>query len=301
MLIEKIDVKKYLNDKRILFLTEGKNISSNNWIGVNCPFCPDGDPSSHLGINLYSGNISCWRCNTRGSFLKYIKNIERCSYEKAKKIISSYSSGELQSFKEELENRQEFEIPKTIPLTNIHSDYLESRGFDVNKLKMDYKIASFPPSSMGFKNRIYIPIYYHHNLVSYIGRTPGNFIGVTKYKNCPNEKSVLNIKDCLYNIDTITNTAIVVEGTTDVWRIGKGCVAILGKKFTSEQILKLSNINRIFILLDSDAEEASNKLANSLCSFVKDVYIYTIDKKDPAELSDEDVKNIRKDVFSKIY
>jgi len=48
---------------------------------------------------------------------------------------------------------------------------------------------------------------------------------------------------------------IIVEGITDVWRLGDGAVATFTKNFTREQILllKKKNIKEAFVFYDSDA------------------------------------------------
>lgn len=302
MNIRPIDVKRYLQDNRINFVTEGKNVSSTDWIGVSCPFCPEPDPSNHLGINLTTGNISCWRCNTRGAFIKYVIETQHCLYPVAVSILQPYTSRELKSINEENHIiRGNLIVPKIIDLTNIHREYLINRRFNPDELIAEYKIASFPPTNLRFGNRIFIPIYLHKTMVCYTGRTSGDWKEVSKYKNCPNENALVNAKNCTYNLDTVEDTAIVVEGPTDVWRIGKGCVALLGKKYTTEQVLMLSKLKRLFIIFDRDADEEAHKLAYSLTNFIRDIYVYTLGTKDPAELDEKDVKILRKEIFSKIY
>ena len=46
-MIESFDVLEFLDDRGIPYVTEGKNVSY-GWAEINCPFCPDGDPSEHL-------------------------------------------------------------------------------------------------------------------------------------------------------------------------------------------------------------------------------------------------------------
>ena len=51
------------------------------------------------------------------------------------------------------------------------------------------------------------------------------------------EKSVVNYKDILYNMDRVQGEkVVVVEGITDVWRMGDGFVASFGTTLTSAQI-----------------------------------------------------------------
>jgi hypothetical protein len=49
-------------------------------------------------------------------------------------------------------------------------------------------------------------------------------------------------------------------------------------------------------MFDSDAEKHSEKIADILSSFVPKVEIIYLDKKDPGELTEKEVKDLRKDL-----
>ena len=63
---------------------------------------------------------------------------------------------------------------------------------------------------------------------------------------------------------------ILVEGITDVWRIGDGCCALTGKVMTTEQQLLIlrKKIKSILVLLDSDAEREAWKISTQLSGIV---------------------------------
>ncbi|MEK6233263.1 MAG: hypothetical protein N2C14_00975, partial [Planctomycetales bacterium] len=64
-----------------------------------------------------------------------------------------------------------------------------------------------------------------------------------------------------------TGPVYVVEGITDVWRIGPGAVALLGNSASHEQTLLLRHHFRgcpIVVMLDADAEEAAEKVVTQL-------------------------------------
>ena len=144
--------------------------------------------------------------------------------------------------------------------------------------------------------RLIIPIVMNGIIVNFTARDVSGQ-QEPKYKNCPNDHAVIPIKETLYNIDTIRNKAIIVEGTTDVWRIGRGCCATMGVEYTSTQLSMLANKNldEIYIMYDEDAILKAEKLAIAVSAFCPKVEIIEIEG-DPGNLSGEDALKIRKEI-----
>ncbi len=94
---------------------------------------------------------------------------------------------------------------------------------------------------------------------------------------------------------------IVVEGVTDVWRLGKGkAVATFGINFTQRQlnILVKRKFKKIGILFDNgqQAQEQADELKESLNCFnnIEAVKLKLPKGKDPAKLSKKQLKNTLK-------
>ena len=127
-----------------------------------------------------------------------------------------------------------------------------------------------------------------------------------RYKAEHVEKSVIDPKGLIYNIESEIDTVILVEGVFDAMRIGHGCGAISGTEFDDRQIKEIVdyNIKQVFLLFDNDAagKQAAEKYGNALNPFVE-TYILTLPEyaSDPGELTNEDVNVLRKLVFAKIY
>jgi hypothetical protein len=117
------------------------------------------------------------------------------------------------------------------------------------------------------------------------------------------DRVVLSPKDCLYNIDTVGDTALVVEGASDVWRLGDGAVGTFGHKFTKTQVYLLRNCRRVFVLFDTEveAQEDARRLAYDLSGIVPDVHVFELDKGDPGDLSEDDVKALRSEIFGRKF
>lgn len=311
---EDLDIKSYLRDRGVPFWDKGKNISQ-DWIGIQCLWCDD--HSNHLGINLPRGTINCHRCPITGTVIRLIMKIDRCDYPTALEIIvkfnrfrSTYSrvlpEDRTQEYEHLRREDQRINVLSQFNFTDdslpIHEGYLKDRYFDPLHLKEKYKIKFCGPVGM-FKLRVIIPVLIRGKWVSFTARD------VTEkaqppYLNCPNEKSIIDIRDTIYNIDNADSPdVLIVEGVTDVWNIGDDVVATLGIKYTPMQVLTLSRYRRCFILYDAEdqAQIQAEKLSKDLSTIVSEVIRLQLPQGDPADLSDDDVKSLRKQIFGRIY
>jgi DNA primase len=148
----------------------------------------------------------------------------------------------------------------------------------------------------GFNHRIIIPVTMNNRILSWVGRDVTGKANIP-YKNSPDYMCIKDPKTCLYNMDNvIQEKAVIVEGIFDAWRIGDGAIATFGTKYTHEQLLYCKNLKRVFVLYDADAKHLVDKLAASLSSLVKEVKIISLSEGDPDNLTDDDVRSLRKEI-----
>lgn len=295
------DVLGYLSSRMIHYDTEGKNISQ-GWTGVKCPFCSD--KSNHLGINLTSFAISCFKCGESGFITKYIAAMEPEGWGAVRGVMKEFASQELLTRRPREIIRQGF-VPPTAanaPLSPTAIKYLKNeRGFAYRYLEKKYQIKCFRPTST-YKFRIYIPVFVNSNLVTFTTRSYSKQVE-PKYLHYPKQSSILFAKETLYNLDNATgDTAVVVEGPTDAWRIGDGAVATFGVIFTEKQVKIIrERFKRVFIMYDSDrqAQAQAQRLACLLASFNLSVNNVALSWGDPGGLSHTDAKHIRKEIFGR--
>jgi hypothetical protein len=136
--------------------------------------------------------------------------------------------------------------------------------------------------------------------------------GRAKYLACPNARSIVEIKDTIYNIDTVGNTMLIVEGYTDVWRVGDGTVAVMGLQFTPRQLRLLAERSPREAVILFDGEDPNRpdfkekhrltlaqakKMALSLKGLVPTVDVMEMSHNDPGDLVDEEVAELRQLVF----
>jgi DNA primase len=285
------DIRSYLQDRGIQFSNEGPNTTS-GWIEVNCPFCGD-DPSFHLGINLTSKLIHCWRCAETGNITKYIQAIEECNFYDAKEILKQYQSHKLIEEPQKYVFTGQVELPKEIDWSYKDQmlEYLRGRNFP-DSIVEKYQLA--PCGRLGdFKFKIIIPVFQYGELVAYTSRDYTGHAELAK-KHVPG----IDIKKYLYNLDSVKDRIIICEGPTDVWRLGSGAVATFGIKYTDDQILAIidKNPKKILIAFDPEplAQEQAKKLCLKLQHHFSEVYIVDLPEgKDPGDLTEQEAEELR--------
>jgi DNA primase len=287
-----MDILDFLESREIDFKLGGKNISK-GWVGISCLFC--GDHSTHMGINKSNGMFSCWNCDEKGNFIKLISEIDGVNFHEAKKIAQKYD------FKEYEEKEFTPYSGKILPkeckkhLPNLHINYLKSRNFNPYFLIKKYQLQAC--NTIGkYRLRIIAPIIINHQYVSFVAADvtrKSNF----PYRFPPNDKVKLPLRSCLYNIDSVKSQVIIVEGITDVWRIGGSVVATLGKYLTQEQLSLLlqKEVVRAVVIPDNDAIESGEKIANQLSGIIDDVEFIELPAGDPADLNVDEVKDLKRE------
>ena len=291
---EAFDVIAYFDEKGVDYATEGKNIGP-NWIGTNCFWC--NDFGNHLGINLDGKGFSCFRCGERGNAVKLVMEIEQCSSSQAFKIIKKFedlSIIQTQPIREVHANVVNLPIGVSKRFPEFHLNYLENRNFDPDLLIRKYDL--YAGGVVGdFKYRIVAPVYLDKKLITLVGRDITDRSD-KRYKALAISKSIATVKSSLYNIDSVKDSVIIVEGIFDCWRIGDGCVATFGTKFTHEQILMFRGLKRAFVLFDAEAAKEANHIATDIASVVPFVEVISLNEGDPAELNINDVRHLRREL-----
>lgn len=294
------DAEKLFMDYNIPYETKGKNIGE-GWIGVNCPFCID--QSLHGGINLEEARYNCWICGPN-SLENFVSEILEVSFYKAQEIIEEYTTQTRRKIITNLQIKKPtvLSMPEgTGPLQDRHYTYLIKRKFDPYKIEEEYQLIG--TTHIGsYKFRIIIPIFINRNFISYQGRDVTGKQEL-RYKACKKSDEVIHYKEIVYNADNTENKVVIVEGPTDVWRLGRGSVATFGTGWTAQQVLFIAKkkYERIFILYDEGkfAQERAHKLAWNLGTFCKDIQVITLDDgvEDPGSMKQKDADYLMKDIM----
>lgn len=291
--IDNIDIREVLDDLNIHYTEEGKNVSG-GWIGTSCPFCDD--DSNHLGINIRSKTVSCFKCGTSGTVIKYLAE-ELRSFNKAITILGDAVPRELRLFEQQQkENAVHVGLPEEAnrKITPYHAGYLEKRGHDWKALSDRYNLHYCGPIGK-WSNRIIVPVVKNFRLITFTSVDISDDTPM-RYKHLADEESIISIKHHLFGLEhTNKHSVIVVEGLFDQFRIGEGCVSTFGTKVTAEQKKLLSKFSIIKICFDGDdaGRSGATSLANDLSAYC-DVRIFDLPEgTDPDDLSESDIKIIK--------
>jgi len=291
---------KFCIDYNIPYRTEGKNCAP-GWTQVRCPFCIGGDQGFHGGINTGTdeGYTNCWKCGYH-SLVDTIRELVYTNYSETVEIIRVYSNKNQEKIKRPKTKVETLKFPVgTTDLQESHKKYLRKRNFNPDKLERIFGLKG--TGHLGdYKFRIIAPIYLENNLISYQGR---DITGkaLLRYKACSKENEVIYHKHSLYGIDLITNgCALIVEGVTDVWRLGTGAICPFGIEYTKEQVLLIARkCKTVFILFDNEegAQEKAQKLAWELSCLGVSAFVVTGISTDPGALSEKEAESIIKELL----
>ena len=292
-----IDIQQCLSDSNIKYRTKGKNVTS-GWVEIHCPFDDCNDESFHMGISK-TGVYHCWICGRKGLFSHLLSVIDHSSEKSARAKLRRYDD-DIYKEDDPIKNSKVLWLPDEIQKVwpKGHLDYLEGRGYDPDKLIKKYSLM--PVANFGvYRYRIIIPIFVNRRMVSWQAADVLRTKDRIKYLACPPEKSIMSLNHTLYNIDTVEDTVVWVEGVTGVWRIGDGCVAAFTKNFTKEQVLLLTqkNIKKAFVMLDPDARKKSKELASILSGVISHVEEILLHEGDPGDMTRDEVMHLRRDIF----
>lgn len=296
-----INYLELFNDYNVDYALEGKNVGS-EFIGVHCPFC--GDTSYHGGVPRDGSHaFSCWRCGSHNIYdaLNYILGVPN-SFN----ILASYTDDTPQLH---TENKKKHTTVNTVHVPGetikwYHRKYLEQRRYDPDELIQKYHITGTAPGST-YGKRIYFPIIYKNEIVSYQGRSIDKN-PYLKYLTAEPEKEKVFHKHILFNYDNATSDFIVLtEGLFDALRLGDGACATFGTNFMREQLLLLRPYNRIFLLYDNEffAQQKAVKAIQNITNICTgSVYQISTDTTgDPDDLSNDDAKYLMNELRRTYY
>jgi len=299
------DLKQYFDSRGVYYREEGKNVSR-NWLGIDCIYC--GGEGQHLGVHKEHKTFSCFQCGRTTNLWGFIRDFENCSNSDVAQIIKEFSNYSQEMEIIERKKSDDVIFPSNIEwsISGIAKKFLENRGFDPVKIQNEYGVGMTRKLSvleererkLSYDNRLIIPFLYDRKLVSYTGR---DYFDTKdpKYLNPFLEAVRVPTASAVYNTHSVKKKCIIVEGVTDVWRMGEGCISLQGITFTKYQLWVLSklDLDRVVILFDKGASENARKLANRLSLFIPDVQYTVLKEGDPAELEDSEARHIKYDLI----
>jgi len=280
---------------------------------VNCPFCKD--TRQRLWINhLYGASYergrrtrthlaTCYNEDCLATPGRY-EQLEDLIFGRGRPVITKIAikAPSTQVVHKAVEPPGEICSVAGLPEFHPAARYVRSRNFDPAVLDAEFQIGVCTyveePRYKIMLNRLYIPITFHGDLVSWQGRAVGEATKL-KYFNCPGTSK----SRVLYNYDRASEQpyVVVVEGVPSVWRIGDPAVCIFGKTMSLWQQITLSTTwagKPIVLLLDQDARVEMEQAASLLKARSADVrMVYLPDDRDPADYTRAEIQGLISNVL----
>ncbi len=301
-----MDISRLYRDYGVPMAPDGHKHNRTDWINVECPFCTTSmsNPGYHLGWNIEDEYFYCWRCGWKPP-LKAISTLLHIPYSEAKKLLVSYGVNRTIRRVRGV-SKKEFLLPSglhKITPTSLHYAYLESRGFDPDKVIRQWKLKGTgligDLKESDYRFRIVIPFFWNGQMVSFDSRDITGKQEV-KYKACPKEREIIEHKKILYgNQEKWDSIGICVEGPTDVWRLGPKAFATSGIEYTTAQLrIIATSFKQVCVIFDeeSQAQKKAKKLVADLQ--FRGVLAWSVNLgQDPGSLSQREADSLVREIM----
>lgn len=294
-----IDFSLLCRDLHIPFAEEGHHHCHQGWIQTHCPFCGDGSYGWHLGYSIEHGNMNCWRCG-KISPEKWLRAIlPPGSRSQIPAILKKYAGPKILRIKKKVWKARERDIDPPSgsgEMTQRHINYLVSRAFPPNRLRNEWGLLGTQHLSLEWNWRIIAPIKNSSGrIIAYTGRALSDEKKPRWLLSDAKEMGD-NPKSLIYGIEKADPEVgvLIVEGPSDVWRMGPGSVGMIGIDWTIEQANILRAFKRRFIMFDPEkiAQGRAERLAHWLSLFPGDTEIISGLPSDPGSLCQSEADNI---------
>ena len=312
-----MDIVKLYEDFNIPYKTEGHKHCREGWVNVPCPFCTGEHEGYHLGFPLHGKTFVCWRCG-KHSLLEGLTTLLNISFKDARLVANKY--GGLSVIKDKPKPQIQtlkFKYPSnTGKMEKAHRRYLKERGFDPKHLEEVWGILGTGPLSflkdgdklIDYKHRILIPIYWDGQIVTFQTRLIKEIQHNTvKYLACPKAREKIHHKHIVYAHPEYWEKmkgglGIIVEGVTDVWKLGEIAICTFGIKYKKEQVRILGrHLKYAAVVFDDEPQaiEQAEKLVAELQMFGVTAWRVPI-KGDPGSMTMEQAAKFVKRIKSSI-
>lgn len=281
--------------------------TNRGWVNTKCIYC--GGSSYKLGFNPTEDYCTCFACGLH-NLKETLSKLLAIPKKNINDVIEQYKTRTiiLNKLNDKKTTAVKNLVLPTDTFTPIERKYLKSRNFNPSYLHKKYNVVG--GGIVGdWKYRIIIPVIINGKIVSWTGRSileksKLDELKIPRYKNLEIKKSVINPKECLFNLDNSKNkTVVLTEGPFDVMRLGDDFICSFGTSLTQSQIKEIRlRYDKVFIMFDNEieAQQKARNYGQMLSSVGVDVEIVDaysdFNKNDGGELNDEEVKLIRKEL-----
>jgi DNA primase len=289
--------EEILAENNIETAPEGHHHSRQGWIQFDCPFCGKDSHKFHMGYSLAGGYSTCWQCGYH-SVENVLIELTGLSFPQVKELTKDIQT----VYVEPTRIKGKLVVPKGIkPLKDLpqHRRYLKERGYRWRELEKLWGIGGIPNAS-NYAWRLFIPIFFRGEMVSWSTRTISKDPSITRYLSAPPEQESVPHKTLLYGEDHARHAIVIVEGPFDAWRIGVGAVATLGVGYSQSQVVRMAAFPVRAICFDAEpaAQRRARELRDDLMGLEGETYIVELESgKDASEASEREIRKLRKAIL----
>jgi hypothetical protein len=286
-----MDTVKILQELRIEFRRSGEHHHvTNNFIGIDCPFCSPGSHKFKLGIGRNCYTCTCWSCGKR-SLVDALVESSSQPWQTVRKLLGEFTD----NAPVEVRPAGKLVIPEGVgPLLPAHREYLRERGFRPKTLRLLWGVQGIGIAPK-YSWRLWIPIHAGGKVVSWTTR--GLADHGQRYVTAPKECEAVSSKSVVFGADLARHGVIICEGPFDAMRIGPGGVATLGTAFTQAQVERLSRFPVRAIVFDSEpeAQRQATRLADALAVHPGRTVRVELDAADPGSAGPKEIRRLREE------
>jgi DNA primase len=264
----------------------GKRTSKGNQ-AYHCPFCNHHKPKLEINFTENKEGINpwnCWVCNTKGKKLYYLFKKLKASPEKFQEL------GKLTKTNIKVDDiivEEKIELPKEFKSIINNNDiiakkaykYLKERNItneDIIKYNIGY--CAFGK----YKNMVIIPSYNGNGELNYFISRSFEKDAFIKYRNPDCSRDIIAFELFI----NWSSPLILCEGAFDALAIKRNAIPLLGKNLQKTLLKKIitSEVEKIYIALDTDAMRQALQHCEYLMNQGKKVYLVELEGKDPSEI-----------------
>ncbi len=260
-----------------------------------CPFCHHTKPK--LEINFSEGKKNpwhCWVCNKKGTNLVTLLKQAKAPSDKIAEIKKHVSYVDYKNTNIKVEA---VKLPKEFKaFTQISKSDMTGRQALAYLKRRKVTKADILRYNIGYceggvyDKMIIIPSYSHEGTLNYFVARNFNEHSPVKYKNPPMSKDIVPFELFI----NWSSPLILCEGMFDALAIKRNAIPLLGKHIQKELMKKIvtSQVQKIYIALDKDAQKDAVKFCEYLMDEGKEVYLVDLEEKDPSEMGFNSITNL---------
>jgi len=260
-----------------------------------CPFCHHTKPK--LEINFSEGKKNpwhCWVCNKKGTNLVTLLKQAKAPSDKIAEIKKHVSYVDYRNTDIKVEA---VKLPKEFKaFTQISKSDMTGRQALAYLKRRKVTKADILRYNIGYceggvyDKMIIIPSYSHEGTLNYFVARNFNEHSPVKYKNPPMSKDIVPFELFI----NWSSPLILCEGMFDTLAIKRNAIPLLGKHIQKELMKKIvtSQVQKIYIALDKDAQKDAVKFCEYLMDEGKEVYLVDLEEKDPSEMGFNSITNL---------